>query len=171
MFLPLHLLALAFDPLHRADDRRAAGDADVEAFFGEKIAGHEEGFFVFDLDHVVDDGEIVVLRDEVFADAFDLVGLGHGLEFSGLEIVVNDRADWIDGDDLHGGFLFLEVLADAADRAAGADARDDGVDVGELLEDLGAGRRCNALRGWRDCRTGSCRSRSGFPARACARLE
>ena len=60
---------------------------------------------------------VVGLGPEVLADALDEVGAAGA---AGV-----DRAGGVGADHLDVGVLLLEVAADAADRAAGADARDE----------------------------------------------
>jgi hypothetical protein len=56
----------------------------------------------------------------------------------------------LDGDDLHAGLALLEHLADAGDRAAGADAGDEDVDLRRRCRpDLLGRRACGGSRGWR----------------------
>ena len=62
------------------------------------------------------------------------------VEDAGLLVLLEHRAVGVDAPDLDAGFLLLQVLADAADRAAGADADHQMIDpaVG-LVPDLGPG--------------------------------
>ena len=105
-----------------------------------EAAGDVEGLAVVDLDHLVDDGVVHCVAEDVLADALDLidVGRGHGL---GVEVVVVDGADGVDADDLDGELVLLEESADAGDGAAGAGAADEGVHLAavRVAPDLGAG--------------------------------
>ena len=74
-----------------------------------------------DVDDLVVDGGVEDLRDEVGADALDLVRAGRST-------VEDRRLGRLDGDDLDTRLAGLEHLADSGDRATGADARDDDVD-------------------------------------------
>ena len=76
---------------------------------------------------------------------------GPGLSGSCVAELGDDRrVDRLDGDDLDAGLAALEHLAAAGDRAAGADAADEDVDLavgvapdllgGRLAVDLGVGR-------------------------------
>jgi hypothetical protein len=98
-----------------------------------EAAGHVERVGVGDLDDPVGDVAVVRRGPEVLADALDEV------RAAGAAGV--DRAGRVGADDLDVGVLLLEVLADAADRATGADAGHEVRDlpVG-LLPDLRAGR-------------------------------
>ena len=93
-FLPVCLRVL-----DRAGDRRAARAADEEPLEAHQIARHEEALLVVDADDLVDDLEVHRRREEVFADALDLVGEGLG-DAPRLDEVVIERADRIDADDL-----------------------------------------------------------------------
>ena len=65
----------------------------------------------------------------------------------GLALRGVDRALGVDADDLHVRRVLLEVAADAADRAAGADRDDEGVELAaRLLEDLRSRRQVVRLR-------------------------
>ena len=84
------------------------------------------------------------------ADALDLVRAG----FAARE---QRRVERLDGDDLHARLALLQHLADARDRAAGAEPGD---------EDVDGCRRCrprSPRRWWRGGARGSPRSRTGAP--------
>ena len=68
-----------------------------------------ERHLVVDLAHVVEHGEVHRLAEHVLADALDLVDVGLG-ELPGLEVLVVERADRIDADDLDRGFCSLRYL-------------------------------------------------------------
>ena len=72
-FLPLCLRVL-----DRARHRRAARAADEEPLEAHQIARHQEALLVVDADDLVDDLEVHRRREEVLADALDLVGEGLG---------------------------------------------------------------------------------------------
>ncbi len=75
-----------------------------------------------DLDDPVDQRGVEDLRDEPRADALDLV---RALRLAGEY----SRLGRLYGDELHVGLALLEHLTDAGDRAAGADAGDEEVDL------------------------------------------
>src|SRR6478735_1992465 len=80
-------------------------------------AGERERVGVGDLDDPVRDVAVVALGPEVLADALDEVGAAGAPGVHGPGRVGADHLDV--------GVLLLEVAADAADRAAGAHARDE----------------------------------------------
>ena len=127
---------MGLDPLQRSDGRSSAADADVEAFFAQQAAGHQVGFFVLDLNHVVPEREVVVFRQEVLADAFDFVAGRRRLRLSGFEDVINDGADRIDSDDFHRRFHFFQVLCASREGAARTDSCDENIDFGHLSENF-----------------------------------
>ena len=88
-----------------------------------------------DVDDLVVDRRVEDLGHEVGADALDLVRAGGAA-------VEDRRLRGLDADDLDAGLAGLEHLADAGDGAAGADARDEDVDlaVGVRPDLLGGGR-------------------------------
>ena len=75
----------------------------------------------------------------------------------------------LDRDDLHLGLLLLEVATDAHQRAAGAEAGDEDVDLGAVAPDLGARCARSARAGWRGCRTGRAARATGRRRRASPR--
>src|SRR5205807_5389768 len=105
-------------------------------------------------DDFIVDFRVQHLWDETGAEALELVG-------TGLATREDGRGIRLDRDDFHGGLARFQDFADARDRSAGADARDDDVNlavgitpdlfrrrfpvdgrirrIGELLEDDGAG--------------------------------
>ena len=83
------------------------------------------------LDDLIDDVEVHRPGQEVLTEALDTVGMGLG-DLPRPEVVVVDAAHRVDPDDLDVGVLLLEVLADAADRAAGAETGDEHVDLGRM---------------------------------------
>src|SRR6478735_4397012 len=115
-------------------ERGAGGDAHEQALLDGGTAGPLHRGLGIDVDHLVVDGRVEDLGNEVGADALDLVRAGGA--------AVEDRGLLgLDGDDLHAGFAGLEHLADTGDGATGADAGDDDVDlaVGVLPDLLGGG--------------------------------
>ena len=90
---------------------------------------------------LVDDVRVQVLGDEAGADPLDLVTAG--LERLALHLLRDDRrGDRLDRDRLEARLARLDDLGHAGDRAAGADAGDEDVDlaVGVLPDFLGGGR-------------------------------
>src|SRR5262249_11788383 len=117
----------------RPGERGARRDAAKEAFLARQAAGIVEGVVLGDGDDLVDGGAVQVLGDEARADALNGV-------IAGLFPGEDGGFGRLDGDDLHAGFAFFQVLADAADGAAGADAGDEDVDAAAgVLPDLDAG--------------------------------
>src|SRR6478672_9809976 len=119
----LALVLLALGHLDGGRDGSARADADEQTLLGRGAPGPLHGRLG------VEDR-----RDEVGAEALDLVG-------AGLAAVEDRGLRRLDGDDLHTGLAGLKDLADTRDRAAGADAGDDDVDlaVGVLPDLLGGG--------------------------------
>jgi hypothetical protein len=119
--------------LDRGPDRRSRRAAAQKAFLADQLARGEEGFAVLGLHPFVDERRVAHLRNEVVADALDLVradGAGAG----------DDRAHRIDSDDLDAGDVALEAIRDAGQRAAGARGEDDVIELAAgLLDDLRAG--------------------------------
>ena len=135
--------------------RHAAGAADQDALGARDRARAEERVAVGDLDPAVDDRGVERLGPEVLADALDQVR---------VDIARVDRALGIGADDLDRRVLLLQVAPDARDRAAGADADDEVIEVvADLAPDLGAGRARSASPGSPGSRTGSGCTRSGSP--------
>src|SRR5205085_2222059 len=94
--------------------------------------GRVERLGVADPDPLVDDLAVERLGDEVLADPLDLPRAGR--------VAREDRALGVGADHADGGVLLLEVAADARDRPAGADTRDErGHAAPGLLPDLGPG--------------------------------
>jgi len=115
----------------RVENGAGAG-AGEEAFLGGEGADGGEGVAVGDHEDFVADGAIEGVGDERDADAFDFVGAG----LASLQ----DRALGFDGDGEDAGILLLEEAGDAGERAAGADAGDEGVDASvELLPEFLSG--------------------------------
>ena len=114
----------------RRHPRRAA---DEQRLLAGQPTGVGERVGVRDLDDPVRDLAVVAVGPEVLADALDEV---RAAAAAGVH-----RPGRVGADDLDVGVLLLEVAADAADRAAGADAAHE---VGDLpvglLPDLGTGR-------------------------------
>src|SRR5699024_7281252 len=115
-------------------DGHAAGAADEQAFLRGEAAGHSERVAVGNRDDLVGDIRVVGPRPEVLANPLDEVRAPSPSGVDGALRVGADDAHLAVGD-------FFEVLAGAADRAAGTDAGDE---VGDppvrLTPQLGAGR-------------------------------
>src|SRR5262249_49611020 len=96
--------------------------------------------FIADGDELVVDLAIEDAGDEAGADALD------GVE-AGLAAGEDGGAGGLDGDDADAGELLLQDFADAGDRAAGADAGDEGVEpAGGVVQDLEGGRAAVDVR-------------------------
>ena len=105
-----------------------------------------ERFLVGDGDRGVDQREIEDVGDEVFADAFDQPRARVDFE-SVVDLRREDGPFRIGEHHLNRGVPFLQIPADAAHRAARADARDEGVDVAiHLCPDLRPGGLVVGLR-------------------------
>src|SRR5438105_1231256 len=59
-FLAFQSSFLTLDPFISSDDGSTARNSGINSFFRQKISGHQKGFFVFDLDHVVDYVEVII---------------------------------------------------------------------------------------------------------------
>ena len=146
---PVHLALAALDHrprvLDRARHRRAARAADEEALEAREVARHEEALLVVDAHDVVEDLQVHRRREEVLADALDLVRERLG-DAPLLDEVVVERPHRIDADDLHAGHLLAQELAGAAERAAGAHAGAEDVELAAgLLPDLRPAREVVSL--------------------------
>ena len=118
---------------HGGSDGGAARPTDEETLLARDSAGHQERRLVADRDDPVDDRRVVGLGPEVLADALDQVRPPRSTRVH--------RAFGVGADDLHARVLRLEVAADAGDRAARAESRDEvGDPAGGLAPDLGPGR-------------------------------
>ena len=104
-FLPI-LRAYLIAPATAAPDE----PPQYKPFEPHQVARHQEALLVVDAHDVVEQLGVERRREEVLADAFDLVRerLGHAL---GLDVVVVERADRIDADQLHLGLLLLQDSA------------------------------------------------------------
>src|SRR5439155_23361120 len=103
------------------------GRADTDhAFLAHQAGSGEHGFLVAYLKDFVDNRQVQGGGQEIFADAFGLIGLG--VRFGGhttqLVDFVQDGAHRVDPDDADFGVFFLEIAANAGDGAAGAHAND-----------------------------------------------
>src|SRR5688572_13816796 len=119
------VLARRFGPAcdgERGRERGARGDAGRDAFLARQLARALEGLIVGDADDVVDDGGVEDGRHEAGAEALDEV-------WTRLAAREHGAVGRLDGDDAHARLLRLEDLADAGDRATGADAGDEDVDL------------------------------------------
>ena len=124
-------LALARD-LHRRVQGEPGRAADQDALLARQAARRDERLLVGDLDDLVDQLDVHRPGHEVLADALDLVWRDRARV---------ERALRVGADDVDRRLALLEVLGDAADRPAGAHARDEHVDRAlGLLPDLRAGR-------------------------------
>ena len=114
-------------------DGRAGGDAHQHTLgMADQLAGGE-GVVVRDGDDLVIDLRIQHVGDKARADALDLVAAGVALAQDGGILR-------LDGDDLDVRILLFQISARAGDGTAGADARDEDVDLSVgVLPDLGAG--------------------------------
>ena len=101
-----------------------------------------------DLHHLVDDRQVQHVGDEAGADPLDVVLAGLQ-RLAGQSLGDHRAGGRLDGDHLDAGFVRLERLADAGDRAAGAHAGHDDVDraVGVAPDLLGGGLAMD-LRDW-----------------------
>ena len=127
----------------RAGDRRAGRAADEQPLLAREPARGQERVAVGDAHPLVDDVGSIVSGHV----SLPIPSTKYGCRsLVGLRRV--DGALGVDADDQHLGLALLEVAADAADRAAGADRDHDRVDLAAgLLPDLRPGRRGSAPRG------------------------
>src|ERR1051325_674999 len=130
----------------RRRDQRARGRAAQDALAAQDRAGGGVGLGIRNGVGVGDAREIAHRRDEVFADALDGPA-SHRLDLAGLDVMNEDRALGVGEDDPRLRRDAREIVGEARDRAAGADAADHRVDVVvHLGEDLGARRRLVGAR-------------------------
>jgi len=102
-------------------ERGAGGQADEQPVERGGPAGEVDGGVDVDVDDLVVDAGVEGLGNEVGADALDLVR-------TGLAAVEDRGLLGLDADECDLGLALLEGAADAGDRAARADRRDDDVD-------------------------------------------
>src|SRR5215475_6218090 len=123
----------------RAGDVDAGRAADHQTLFAEQIEDDRQRLVIGHLQRVVDRRTLQVLGDAALTDPLgDRVALGPQLAV--LVVVVQRRAEWIGEYDAHRRLALLQGQADAAERAAGADRRDERVDrTAGLLPDLRSG--------------------------------
>src|SRR5450759_255434 len=100
----------------------ARRDSHEQTFFLGRATCPIKGIVGGELDDPVDQRHVQDLRDEPRADALDLV---RTLRLAGQD----GRLGRLDGDELYVRLALLEHLTDAGDRAAGADAGDEEVDL------------------------------------------
>jgi hypothetical protein len=127
--------------LQQAGHCRPCRVAGEDALLPCDAARHQRGVLVRDLLEVIDDVEVDVLRQEVLADAFGDVRVDFVLvEDAGLFVLLEHRSVGVDPPHFDLRVAFLEITANAADRAAGAYANDE---VGDppvrLFPDLRSG--------------------------------
>eukprot|EP00760_Papus_ankaliazontas_P014959 PhM_4_TR161/c0_g1_i1/m.13822 len=123
-------------------ERGAAAAAAEEALVAVKHASELEGLLVLTLDPLVDERAVEHVGDEVITDALDVVRAHFVVGGVG-----EDRADGVDSDDLCLRRVLLEVARDAGERAAGASANDEHIDLAAaLLQDLRG--RATVVRIW-----------------------
>ena len=106
--------------LDRRVDRRAGGDAHQQALLTGQAARHGEGLVVGHLDDLVDQLRLQHGGHKARADALNLVRAGSA---AGEHVAVRG----LDGHGPEARLARLDVLADAGQRAAGADAGDENV--------------------------------------------
>ena len=124
--------------LERRVERRAGRAARQNSLLAGEPSGQVERLVVVHRDDLVDHREIERPRKEVLPDPLDFIGLRSD-DLLRIEILLEDRADRIGPDDLDLRILLLQEARRAADRAAGAEARDEVVDLpAGLAPDLGA---------------------------------
>src|SRR5262249_31449927 len=134
--------------LHGDMNRGAGADAGENPFLARQKTAHHEGVVVLDLNHLVDVVHVVVVGDEAGAEALNAVAPWYD-RLPGL-LLRDDRAgDWLDGDGLEARLALLDDLADAGDRAAGANAGDEDVDlaIGVAPDLLGRGAAAKLAAG------------------------
>src|SRR5574341_1263043 len=114
----------------RGKRRRARGDADEQPLLAREPPRPRDRVLVTHLDDPVDDVAVEDARHERRSDALDRVGVR-------LAAGEHGRLVGLDGDHTHAGNFFLQHLADARQRAPGADAHDECVQTPlGRLEDL-----------------------------------
>src|SRR5208282_4197148 len=118
--------------------RRAARNAAQNAFLAREAPRHGDGLLIADLLDAIDQRQVQVLRDEARADTLNLVR-GRRRCLTRQSLADDRRVGRLDGDrdDLLAPRA-LDVSRDAGQRTAGADARDENVDLAlGILPDLG----------------------------------
>ena len=124
----------------RGGEQRAGRGAGVDAFLEQQLAGSGEGLGVRDRVGDLGHGEVADRRDEVLTDALDQPGAALLVEHALVHPLREDRPHRIGQHELDLRRDLLEVGGQAADRAGGAHAEHDRVEVmTHLLPDLGRG--------------------------------
>ncbi len=128
--------------LERAVHGGAAGSACEDAFLARETARGKEGILVRDLLHLVDDRHVQRADHEIVANALDPVD-ARLARAALVKLVVVDAAYGIGADNANFsaglGCFLLQVLAGTGNRATGADAADEAVDLPvRVLPDLRA---------------------------------
>ncbi len=106
----------------------AGANAAHQAFLFRQLPRHFCCIFILHLHHVVDDVDIQHIRNETGAKTLD--GVPPWLQWLAGATLGDDRA--VDGfyrDHFHAGFSLFQDLTYAGDRAAGADAANDNVNL------------------------------------------
>ena len=93
------------------------------------LAGRFHRVFVLNQDHLVDDVDVQHVGNEAGADALNRVPARLERLAALRRCVMTGLFDRLDGDHLDRRLARLEHFADAGDRAAGADAADDDIDL------------------------------------------
>src|SRR5699024_2854852 len=108
--------------LQRGLQVRAGRNAAEDALLRGELTGHRDGVLVGDGDDLVEDVAVEDLRHEVGAEALDLVR-------AGLVLGEQRGRGRLDGHQLHVLLVAAQGAAGAGNGAAGADARDEVIDV------------------------------------------
>ena len=140
-----------FEPvlqLEKAGDGRPRGVPREDALLPDDLAGVDSGVAVGHLLEMINDREVHVFGKEVLADAFRDIRIDLVLVEDALFLVLlEDGTVRVNAPALHLWLLLFEVFARAADRAAGAHADHEVVDLSfGLFPDLRAGRFVVGLR-------------------------
>src|SRR5439155_5376226 len=117
-----------------------AGAAETRPLLAQQIEEHRQRLVVRDAVGIGYRRTVQVARDAALADAFH-DGAALGAQLAVLDVVVHRGAHRVGRRDHHTRLALLQVLADAGQRATGADRTDEGVDAAvRLPPDLRAGR-------------------------------
>ena len=126
--------------LQHACDRGTRRVSDPDTLLPDDLPGKDRGIPVSDLLEVVDNREVHVLRQKIFADTFRHVGIDFVLvELAGLLVFLENGTVGIDTPYLYVWVFLLQVAAGTGDRTASANADDQVIYLAlRLLPELGA---------------------------------
>ena len=123
----ISLIFWAFCDLHSYVKIGAGRDPDKHTFFFADAAGHGEGVVVTHGDHLIDDIQVEIVRDEACARALNFVGAGFdGLTCAGLGDYGGVLG--LNSNSAESFFAAFDDFRNAGERSTGADGRNEDID-------------------------------------------